>query len=249
MIERILKLLRTPTRAIAARISLDKWNYWLGRIHEVKLIGRVKPFTAPTTGCSANINIVVELAQECLPLEGELAECGVFHAATLSSLSWWLDRQDTDKMLFGFDSFEGFEPGEMQRDMERGAADEIGREAALFSDNSLRLVQEKLNLCGTGKRVQLVPGFFNSSLPNFADHRFSFVHLDCDLYEPYRQCLEFFYPRMPEGGIILFDEYRDPVYEGCSRAVDDFLSDKPEIPIEIIRDNYQKYFIRKGSAE
>jgi len=72
------------------------------------------------------------------------------------------------------------------------------------------------------------------------------VHLDCDLYESYRTCLEFFYPRLSMGAVVLFDEYNDPTWPGCNKAVDEFLADKKERCLEIESDNQLKYFIRKS---
>jgi hypothetical protein len=61
----------------------------------------------------------------------------------------------------------------------------------------------------------------------------------------YKQTLTYFYPRISRGGVILFDEYNDPPWPGCKIAVDEFLADKPEKPVPITMDNYQKYFIEK----
>ena len=69
--------------------------------------------------------------------------------------------------------------------------------------------------------------------------------LDCELYESYKICLEFFYPRLTEGGIILLNEYNDPPWPGCKKAVDESLANKPESVEEITRDNYIKYQIIK----
>jgi O-methyltransferase len=44
------------------------------------------------------------------------------------------------------------------------------------------------------------------------------VHVDVDLYEPTRACLEYFYPRMAAGGIILCDDYGTPAFPGARRA-------------------------------
>lgn len=71
------------------------------------------------------------------------------------------------------------------------------------------------------------------------------MHLDCDLYGSYKECLEFFYPRMNLGAIVLFDEYNDPPWPCCNQAVDEFLGDKPEKLEEIERPNHQKYFFTK----
>jgi hypothetical protein len=57
--------------------------------------------------------------------------------------------------------------------------------------------------------------------------------------------LRFFYPRMNQRGIILFDEYNDQWWPGCNLSVDEFLADKEEKLQLITRDNYQKFYIQK----
>jgi O-methyltransferase len=78
-----------------------------------------------------------------------------------------------------------------------------------------------------------------------AGEQFCFVHLDCVIYESYKSCIEFFYPRLASGGVILFDEYNDPPWPGCARAVNEYLADKPEKLVEITSDNQTKYYLRK----
>jgi O-methyltransferase len=93
--------------------------------------------------------------------------------------------------------------------------------------------------------VELAVGFFSQTLSFYAQRQFSFVHLDCDIYGSYKECLEFFYPRLCPGGIILFDEYNDPPWPGCSKAIDEFLRDKAEKPQRTVANNYEKYYIVK----
>jgi O-methyltransferase len=90
-----------------------------------------------------------------------------------------------------------------------------------------------------------VKGFFRDTLARHAERRFSFVHLDCDIYESYKECLEFFYSRTSRGGIVLFDEYKDPRWPGCTKAIDEFLADKPEKPVLVMRENRQKFYVQK----
>jgi len=51
---------------------------------------------------------------------------------------------------------------------------------------------------------------------------------------------------MNSGGVILFDEYEDPVYKSATETIDTFFEGKPEKPERIERDNYVKYFVRKN---
>lgn len=57
--------------------------------------------------------------------------------------------------------------------------------------------------------------------------------------------MEFFYPRINKGAVILLDEYNDPPWPGCNKAVDEFLADKAETLQKIEMDNYQKWYLRK----
>jgi len=50
-------------------------------------------------------------------------------------------------------------------------------------------------------------GWIPSKFNEVKEHNFSFVHIDVDLYEPVKDSLEFFIPRMIKGGYILLDDY------------------------------------------
>ncbi len=52
--------------------------------------------------------------------------------------------------------------------------------------------------------------------------RFAFVHIDVDLYEPTRDALAFFHPRLIAGGIIVIDDDGFLTCPGARRAVDEF---------------------------
>ena len=68
------------------------------------------------------------------------------------------------------------------------------------------------------------------TVPKFLEEntgvRFSLIHFDCDLYEPTKTALEYFWPRLSKGGICLFDEYAIKDWPGETKAVDEFFADK-----------------------
>ena len=61
-----------------------------------------------------------------------------------------------------------------------------------------------------------------------ADRSFCFVHVDVDLFEPTRESIAFFYPRMVPGGVMLFDDYGFVTCPGATRAIDEFTAEHPE---------------------
>jgi len=159
----------------------------------------------------------------------------------------YLRQKGSPKRVLGFDSFEGF-PESIQIDLELGGANlDSDKKVGGLSETSLELVQSKVDRFDL-TNVELVKGYFKESLQRYRDHQFSFVHLDCDMYSSYKECLEFFYPRLTSSGVLLLDEYNDPAWPGCNKAVDDFLSGKPEKVQSIVCDNYQKFFFVKCEA-
>ena len=83
------------------------------------------------------------------------------------------------------------------------------------------------NLAGY-EAFTLYKGWIPERFGDVADRRFSFVHIDVDLHEPTLESLRFFYDRMSQRGIIVCDDYGSSLCPGATRAVHEFLDDKPE---------------------
>jgi predicted O-methyltransferase YrrM len=234
---------RQATAAMFARRPLSSWPPILGRIHEIKIPRGIVPHPTPQPIGSANINNLIELIEKTRQVAGDIAECGVYRGRTLIPMAIYVKQQGINKNLYGFDSFEGFAPSVVE-DLRLGGTNDEWKVPGNMSGTSLELVSSKAEVFRLSN-VTLVKGYFDSTFPAFSNATFSFVHLDCDAYEAYRECLAFFYSRISTGGIISFDEYNDPPWPGCNKAVDEFLSDKPEKLRVIALDNYEKYYFIK----
>jgi hypothetical protein len=75
---------------------------------------------------------------------------------------------------------------------------------------------------------RLYKGWIPERFSEVADRRFSFVHIDVDLYRPTRDSLEFFYERVIPSGLILFDDYGMKTCPGHRAAADEFFRARPE---------------------
>ena len=109
--------------------------------------------------------------------------------------------------FFLFDSFQGLP--KLEGPDAGGRVFEQGQFAYSEAD-----VRAKLDLHGVWdeRRVHLVPGFFEQSLPAFDLARLgglpaTVVHVDVDLYESTRTVLDFVFPHLRQGSIILFDDW------------------------------------------
>jgi hypothetical protein len=152
---------------------------------------------------------------------GDVVECGVGRGLTLYMLGHFLARADSPRRLYGFDSFEGFP--------EPTAADESPRvpvRGDLWSDTSMAHVRDHFLRSGLDgffrNQVRLVPGFFSNTLPGASEPAtIALLNLDVDLFESYRDCLQFLGPRVR--GVIVYDEYLSPKWPGATQAVNDAL--------------------------
>ena len=80
--------------------------------------------------------------------------------------------------------------------------------------------------------VHFHKGFFPDTAAGLEDLRFSFVHLDSDLYESTLSGLRWFYPRLNRGGVLISHDYYGPG-DGVGKAFDEFFADKPECLVEL----------------
>jgi hypothetical protein len=150
---------------------------------------------------------------------GDFAEVGVYKGSTARILG----RLSTGRRLFLFDTFAGFDAGDVVQEELVGAGSAPKED---FSDTSVEKVRATLGDC---HNVVFCQGRFPDTtrhVPNGT--RFALLHFDADLYEPARAACSFFYPLMSPGGLMIFHNYADPSYPGCKRAVDEFFADKRE---------------------
>ncbi len=141
-------------------------------------------------------------------VEGQIAECGSFRGVS----SWFIAEatRDTGKVLHLFDSFEGLStPG--------------SHDGAHWHEGALAAgEQDCLRTLGPhAERAVIHRGWIPERFPDVADEQFSFVHVDVDLYEPHRDAIEFFWPRLTVGGLMVFDDYGSAYCPGARRAVDE----------------------------
>ena len=135
-----------------------------------------------------------------------VAECGVYKGHSLTSCARLARGLQHDVSFTGLDTFTGLPPLS-ETDLSFSPVSAALGETPLFSDTSLEQVRAFLDEHAAGEQVTLVPGLFAATLPHLPERQYDFVHMDCDLYEPHLECLEYFYPRVPPGGIVYFDDY------------------------------------------
>jgi len=158
-------------------------------------------------------------------VEGALAEVGVCTGAFSRLMSELFPERD----IYLFDTFEGFDPRDLKR------ADEFDRYKIrrLKCDVKETTVEYVLSHMPFRERCIVRKGYFPETAAGMPeDIRFSLVSLDADLYNPTIAGLEYFYPRMANGGVIMVHDYNS-FWGGIASAVDEFAEKYALFPLVI----------------
>lgn len=153
---------------------------------------------------------IIKYADLARPLEGNYAEVGVFRGGSLELIS----KLNPDKEVYAFDSFTGL-PRPTDHDNYHQEGD--------FKDTNFEFLE------GYFERFHHNVTFFKGFVPHTFSmvdpfKMYSFVHIDVDLYQSVKDSLDYFFPRMVMGGIIILDDYGFESTKGAVVAVDEFVS-------------------------
>lgn len=178
-------------------------------------------------------------------VEGDVVECGVGYGHTFLKLCCLAHFENRGRRIYGFDSFEGFpEPSEEDRSPRNPQKGE-------WNVSNVKTIYELLTEACHVERafvhdnVKLCKGFFGESLHKYDGKSVAFLHLDVDLYQSYKVTLEYFWPKMAQGGVVLFDEYHNALrnFPGASKAIDEFFG---ELAVQIqFNERANRYYIVK----
>ena len=177
-------------------------------------------------------------------IDGDLLEAGFGQGVTSRVIVDLMNSGDIKKRnIWLCDSFEGFpEPtkfDECARAPKKGQW-KVPMEPALRLQNDIDV------------RIEIIKGYFEDTIPSkYNGGPICILHLDCDLYNSYKTCLEGLYDKVQPGGLILFDEYKSPVqlrnFPGASIAIDEFLNNN-NIDVDIHMAEWkgtQKFYMYK----
>lgn len=147
-------------------------------------------------------------------IDGDVAECGTYKGASAYLMCTAL--AGTTALVHLFDSFEGL-------------AAPLPADGAYWQKGGLATSEDSLRQTLQGlENYRVYKGWIPDRFAEVADRTFRFIHIDVDLYEPTLASLQFFYPRLAPGGIILLDDHGFKSCPGAKLAADEFFAGKPE---------------------
>ena len=154
-------------------------------------------------------------------VQGAFAELGVHKGETARAIHF----MDEKRKLYLFDTFNGFSSEDLQYETQKDERFETD----MFADTSIEKVKKFIS---GNDNVNFIPGLFPASAVGLENELFAFVNIDADLYAPTIAALNFFYPKMSKGGVLIIHDYNHN-WDGIPKAINEFIQTIPESLIEI----------------
>ncbi len=192
-------------------------------------------------------------------LPGSFVECGTWKGGATGLMALAnLAYGKTRRQIHLFDSFESIPEPDQAVDGERAVAE--ARLAGGGTRGNLVPISGFYQSTGTlGANRELLEekigydpdflhyhkGWFQDTLPHEAGEtgEIAILRLDGDWYASTRVCLEHLYQQVVKGGFVIIDDYG--CYEGCRRAVDEFMQ-REKITAYLHRiDNEARYWLKE----
>jgi len=144
-------------------------------------------------------------------IAGNVAELGVFRGKFAKEIN----RCFKDRILYLFDTFEGFPEQDIVYDMENKYS---SHDAKYLKTTS---IDEVLGVMPYPEKCVVKVGYFPDTLGGL-EESFVLVSLDPDLYKPILEGMRYFYPRLQKGGFIMVHDYYNPWFSGVAEAIKDY---------------------------
>lgn len=162
------------------------------------------------------VHIACWAASHALHLPGDLVECGVHTGGLSLAVCRYVDLNSSGKSMWLFDTFSGI-PVEQMSDDERphrGFENET-----YYREDSYERAKRNF---APYSRVHLVRGRVPESLAGAGIEAVSYLSLDMNIAAPEVAALEFFWPKLSVGAIVLLDDYGWTHYRPQKVALDEF---------------------------
>ena len=162
----------------------------------------------------------LKIAEKAKNISGDIVECGVWRGGMIAGIAELLG---TKSKYFLYDSFEGL-PEAKEIDGTSAKEWQNNSEGEHYYDNckaEINFANEAMTKSSVD--FELIKGWFENTVPYHKHEKISILRLDADWYDSTIICLKHLFPKVVSGGIIIIDDYY--VWEGCTKAVHDYLSE------------------------
>lgn len=206
-------------------MQFSKYKYARRMLSKMPLFEKYRDHTMIRRTRYVENLVLMSLALDDPALDGlGVVECGTWKGGMSAGM---IEVGGPERDYFFFDSFEGLPPAK-EIDGQSAIKWQSQSESPAYYDNcSASLDDFWTAVKRTGaptERIHAIKGFFEDTVKKHKSPQLAVLRLDGDWYDSTIVCLEAFWEYVAPGGLILIDDYGD--WDGCTRAMHDFLSSR-----------------------
>jgi O-methyltransferase len=143
------------------------------------------------------------LVRQALDLPGDVMEVGVWRGGTAALLGMQLARAAPQRRLYLADTFAGVVKAGPRDDYYKGGE---------HADADRETVEALLARCEIPNATVLAGVFPEETGAAVEGRAISFCHVDVDVYQSAKDVVEWVWPRLPVGGVVVYDDWG---FYGC----------------------------------
>ncbi|MDB4346471.1 TylF/MycF family methyltransferase [bacterium] len=168
-------------------------------------------------------NLISFLDDTLKHIDGNVIEFGCWKGLSSYLISSTISNSKSDRLITFeiVDSFEGLSSPTADDSLTKKTVDTLIKhhgsvQGALSSSES-----HLFELLSGYQFVNIHKGWIPDVLSTLHTQSYCFAHIDVDLYQPTLSSIEYIYPLLTPGGVIICDDYNLMSWPGASKAVDE----------------------------
>lgn len=171
-----------------------------------------------------HLYFLLSLVKQVAQVPGDILEAGAGSGGSARLILNCLLDANCMKRMWILDTFSGYSAIDSQHDDPSLRTHDCRCQSRSYVENLLQ--NDVID-------VRIIEGVIPESLEKVTADQISFAHIDVNLYTPTLAATRFCLERMPQGGIILFDDYNWPSSYGARQAIDEAAAEFDQRAISI----------------
>lgn len=167
------------------------------------------------------VHIGLWAAATAIKLPGDFVECGVNRGFLSSAIMQQLDWDTTQRMFYLLDTFQGIDAKYLSELEIKGGVLERNQSEinSGFYTQNLKEVEDNF---AEWKNKKIVVGSIPETLPGITSEKIAFLHIDLNCTEPEVAALDYLWPKLVCGAVVLLDDYAYFGYQPQKEGMDDW---------------------------
>lgn len=191
---------------------------------EIEIIKSIQPYTM--TGPERLYSMIKAMDYVIEnQIEGDIVECGVWRGGSMMVAAKILyEKKQQNKTLYLYDTYEGMtQPGINDVAFDGNHAQELFNETPQWCYATLEDVKRNMESTNYDPtKIKYIKGKVEETIPENIPQKISILRIDTDWYESTLHELNYLYPLLVPGGVLIIDDFGH--WKGCRKAVEEYFS-------------------------